>query len=103
MHQYANKGAQKWRENWGFQSSIRLNRNVIHSGARLLTRCLNRRSPCARWQTCRKSRLRIRPDGKLYLADISNMPWARPDLKMLLSKVAYALEHNYPARGTYAA
>ena len=45
----------------------------------------------------------IRPDGKLYLADISNMPWARPDLKMLLSKVGYALENNYPARGTYAA
>lgn len=44
----------------------------------------------------------IKPDGKLYLADISNMPWARPDLKMLLSKVPYALEHNYPARGTYA-
>lgn len=43
----------------------------------------------------------IRPDGKLYLADISNMPWARPDLKMLLSKVGYALANNYPARGTY--
>ena len=45
----------------------------------------------------------VRPDGKLYLADISNMPWARPDLKNLLGKVGYALEHNYPARGTYAA
>lgn len=45
----------------------------------------------------------VRPDGKLYLADISNMPWARPDLQMLLSKVGYALENNYPARGTYAA
>lgn len=45
----------------------------------------------------------VRPDGKLYLADISNMPWARPDLKMLVSKVGYALENNYPARGTYAA
>ncbi len=44
----------------------------------------------------------IRPDGKLYLADISNMPWARPDLKFLLSKVGYALENNYPARGTYS-
>jgi peroxiredoxin len=44
----------------------------------------------------------IRPDGKLYLADISNMPWARPDLKMLLSKVGYALENSYPARGTFA-
>ena len=45
----------------------------------------------------------VRPDGKLYLADISNMPWARPDLRFLLSKVGYALENNYPARGTYAA
>ena len=45
----------------------------------------------------------IRPDGKLYLADISNMPWARPDLGNLVSKVGYALENNYPARGTYAA
>lgn len=44
----------------------------------------------------------VRPDGRLYLADISNMPWARPDLKLLLSKVGYALENNYPARGTYA-
>lgn len=43
----------------------------------------------------------IRPDGRLYLADISNMPWARPDLKNLVSKVGYALENNYPARGTY--
>jgi len=43
----------------------------------------------------------IKPDGSLYLVDISNMPWARPDLGNLLSKVPYALEHNYPARGTY--
>ncbi len=43
----------------------------------------------------------VRPDGKLYLLDISNMPWARPDLKNLLSKVGYALENNYPARGTF--
>ena len=45
----------------------------------------------------------VRPDGRLYLADISNMPWARPDLKNLLSKVGYALANDYPARGTYAA
>ena len=43
----------------------------------------------------------IKPDGSLYLVDISNMPWARPDLGNLLSKVPYALEHKYPARGTY--
>lgn len=43
----------------------------------------------------------VRPDGSLYLVDISNMPWARPDLKFLVSKVGYALENDYPARGTY--
>lgn len=42
----------------------------------------------------------VRPDGELYLVDISNMPWARPDLEFLLSKVAFAVDNGYPARGT---
>ena len=41
----------------------------------------------------------VRPDGRLYLADVSNMPWARPDLEFLQSKVAFAVENSYPARG----
>ncbi|MGI9366915.1 MAG: peroxiredoxin-like family protein [Rhizobiaceae bacterium] len=41
----------------------------------------------------------VRPDGRLYLADVSNMPWARPDLEFLLSKVPFAVENEYPARG----
>lgn len=45
----------------------------------------------------------VRPDGRLYLADISNMPFARPDLEFLLSKAAMATEKGYPARGTRAA
>ena len=43
----------------------------------------------------------IRPDGRLYLIDISNMPWARPDVEFLLSKVSFAMENNYPARGNH--
>ncbi|MEM7043273.1 MAG: redoxin domain-containing protein [Pseudomonadota bacterium] len=43
----------------------------------------------------------IRPDGRLYLVDISNMPWARPDVEFLLSKVPFAIENKYPARGNY--
>lgn len=43
----------------------------------------------------------IRPDGRLYLVDISNMPWSRPDVEFLLSKVAFAVEKNYPARGNH--
>lgn len=42
----------------------------------------------------------IRPDGRVYLVDISNMPWARPDVEFLLSKVPFAVENRYPARGT---
>jgi len=43
----------------------------------------------------------VRPDGRLYLIDISNMPWARPDLEFLFSKIPFAVENGYPARGTY--
>lgn len=42
----------------------------------------------------------VRPDGRLYLADVSNMPWARPDLEFLRSKIPFAVENKYPARGT---
>lgn len=42
----------------------------------------------------------VRPDGRLYLIDISNMPWARPDLEFLHSKIPFAVENGYPARGT---
>lgn len=44
----------------------------------------------------------VKPDGSLYLIDIANMPFARPDLKLLLSKVP-AVGAGYPARGTKAA
>lgn len=44
----------------------------------------------------------IKPDGSLYLIDIANMPFARPDLKLLLAKVP-AVGAGYPARGTKAA
>jgi peroxiredoxin len=44
----------------------------------------------------------VRPDGRLYLIDISNMPWARPDVEFLLSKVQFAMDNGYPARGTAA-
>ena len=43
----------------------------------------------------------VRPDGRLYLIDISNMPWSRPDVEFLLSKVTFAVEKNYPARGNH--
>ena len=41
----------------------------------------------------------VLPDGKLYLIDIANMPFARPDLDLLLSKLG-AVAAGYPPRGT---
>lgn len=43
----------------------------------------------------------IKPDGSLYLIDIANMPFARPNLKLLLARVP-AIAAGYPARGTKA-
>ncbi len=45
----------------------------------------------------------VRPDGRLYLAAVSNSPFARPDLEALLGKVDFIREKEYPARGRRAA
>ncbi len=50
---------------------------------------------------CEPGMVWVRPDGRLYMIDISNMPWARPDLEFLLSKVPMAVGNAYPARGTH--
>ena len=42
----------------------------------------------------------VRGDGRLYLIDIANMPFARPDLEILLPKAKMAMDNDYPARGT---
>ncbi|PZX15733.1 peroxiredoxin [Palleronia aestuarii] len=45
----------------------------------------------------------VRPDGRLYLSNIANMPFARPDLGLLLKSADTVAEKDYPARGTKAA
>jgi len=42
----------------------------------------------------------VRGDGRLYLIDIANMPFARPDLDILVPKAKFAMDNGYPARGT---
>ena len=41
----------------------------------------------------------VRPDGTLYWASISTMPFARPHFREILSAIDFALKVNYPARG----
>ena len=43
----------------------------------------------------------VRPDGRLSLTVIASMPFARPDLEILLRRVG-AMGAGYPARGTKA-
>ena len=41
----------------------------------------------------------IRPDGTLYWADVSTMPFARPHFSEIISAIDFAVKNNYPARG----
>lgn len=42
----------------------------------------------------------IRPDGAVQIIDISNAPFARPDLATLLKGLRFIQEKDYPVRGT---
>ncbi len=42
----------------------------------------------------------INPEGKLQVVDVSNAPFARPDLGSLLAGLKFIQEKNYPIRGT---
>lgn len=41
----------------------------------------------------------INPDGDAQIIDISNAPFARPDLKLLLKGLNLVMSRNYPIRG----
>ena len=41
----------------------------------------------------------INPDGKTQVIDISNAPFARPDLKSLLNGLQFVISKDYPIRG----
>lgn len=43
----------------------------------------------------------INPDGRLQIVDISNAPFARPDLSGVLNGLKLIQERAYPIRGTY--
>ncbi len=42
----------------------------------------------------------INPEGKLQIIDISNAPFARPDLATVLMGIKLIQEKSYPIRGT---
>ena len=42
------------------------------------------------------------PEGKLQIVDVSNAPFARPELNSVLSGLKFVQEKQYPIRGTLA-
>jgi peroxiredoxin len=42
----------------------------------------------------------INPEGKIQVVDVSNAPFARPDLSGILKGVKFIQEKQYPIRGT---
>jgi peroxiredoxin len=42
----------------------------------------------------------VNPKGQLQIVDVSNAPFARPDLRTLLNGLKFLLDNNYPIRGT---
>ncbi len=44
----------------------------------------------------------VNPQGNVQIVDISNAPFSRPDLPMILHGVKVVIEKNYPVRGTHA-
>lgn len=43
----------------------------------------------------------VRPDGRMQIIDISNAPFARPDLKAILKGLKFVRAKSYPVRGTH--
>lgn len=44
----------------------------------------------------------VNPDGRAHIVDVSNAPFARPDLASVLNGIKFIREKNYPIRGTAA-
>lgn len=42
----------------------------------------------------------LNPESQLQIVDISNAPFARPDLRTLLQGITFVAQNDYPIRGT---
>lgn len=43
----------------------------------------------------------VNTDGNIQIIDISNAPFARPELESLTDGLSFIREHDYPIRGTH--
>ncbi len=91
--------AAKAKEEWGL-STLRIGCSLTETDARAWGLYISKAIKEAEAEVfCEPGLFWIRPDGRLYLMDVSNMPFARPDLAFLASKAGFAVDNGYPARG----
>ncbi|WP_179378190.1 redoxin domain-containing protein [Jannaschia marina] len=43
----------------------------------------------------------VKPDGTVNMVEMSTAPYLRPDLKLLLSKLDFVIEKDFPPRGAH--
>jgi peroxiredoxin len=92
--------AEESKKEWGIDNlnvAYGLDAKTARSWGLYISKSINERE---NHTFCEPGLMWVRPDGRLYLIDIGSMPWARPDLETLLPKAKFAIENNYPARGT---
>ena len=42
----------------------------------------------------------VKPDGTIWMAQMQSAPFTRPDIDQLMGNLDFALQNDYPARGT---
>ena len=94
--------ASKTREEWGLDK-LRLGYGLDEASAKawnlyLSTAMRDTEPPVF----CEPGFFLVRPDNRLYMINVANMPWGRPDLDVMADKIAFAVDKAYPARGSRA-
>ena len=91
--------AEKTKESWGL-SNLNIAYDLSEEKAREWNLYISKSIKEAESDIfCEPGLFIIKKDGSLYIINTSNMPFARPDISLLPSKLLFVQDKNYPVRG----
>ena len=91
--------AEKTKESWGL-SNLTIAYDLSEEKAREWNLYISKSIKEAESDIfCEPGLFIIKQDGSLYIINTSNMPFARPDISLLPSKLLFVQDKNYPVRG----
>jgi peroxiredoxin len=91
--------AEKTKESWGL-SNLNIAYDLSEEKAREWNLYISKSIKEAESDIfCEPGLFIIKQDGSLYIINTSNMPFARPDISLLPSKLLFVQDKNYPVRG----